>query len=297
MRQADRGRRARWRALPATIVRKRKGIVRTLNLMGHEVTLTAPEGDYYLESMAPDGPAELVPVFEACCPQGGNVIDVGANIGITAIMAGLLTGSGRVIALEPVTETFGFLERNVAQSGLSNVDCVRAAVSSAPGSVDLITRPGSNFAAFVGYEDVLDRYPGYTQDAAPAVTMDDLVHGKGLHRLDFVKIDVEGYELEVLAGAKRALADFEPTVFLEANHYCLNVFRRISIVDFIESILATFPHVFAVDASFGVFDLTDASTHHAFFHENVVSGRFQNLLCGFSDSVPEIMERIRASPQ
>jgi FkbM family methyltransferase len=271
--------------------------VRVLNLMGHEVALNAPEGDYYLESMAPDGPAELVPVFEACCPTGGSVIDVGANIGITAIMAGLLAGSGRVIALEPVTETFKFLERNVAQSGLSNVDCVRAALSSAPGSVDLITRPGSNFAAFVGYEDVLDRYPGYTQDVAPALTMDDLVHEKDLHRIDFIKIDVEGYELEVLAGAKGALAEFEPTVFLEANHYCLNVFRRISIVDFIETILATFRHVFAVDASFGVFDLTDSSTHHAFFHENVVSGRFQNLLCGFGDSVPEVVERIRRSPR
>jgi FkbM family methyltransferase len=199
---------------------------------------------------------------------------------------------GCVLALEPVPETFQHLQQNVARSGLENVTCLKVAAGSEEGVVQLVTQTGSNVAAFVGYEDVLDRYTGYQAVSSRVVPLDLVTSEQELTRVDFVKIDVEGYELEVLRGARQTLSRFQPVVFLEANHYCLNIFRRMSLVDLTEEVLSVFPVVYAIDTSFKYLELTDRSTHPIFFHDNVVHGRFPNLLCGFNDTIKAGVERI-----
>ena len=263
--------------------------MKTLTLIGRDVAFSAPVGDLYLEGMSAIGPCDLLPVLGAACRPGDTVLDIGANIGVTAVISGVLVGSGRVVAIEPVPETFLHLEANTAAAGLGNITCVPAAIGDHEGTVDLVTRAGSNFAAFVGYEDVLDRYTDYAAYPARVMTVDRLVEELGLDRVDVMKIDVEGYELEALRGAASTLAADGPLVFLEVNHYCLNVFRRTSIVDFVEAVLAVFPFVMAVDTTLALLDLTDTTTHHVFFHDNVVLGRFPNLLCGFDDRVADVV--------
>jgi FkbM family methyltransferase len=270
------------------------GMMKTLHLCGYEMPVMATDDDYYLESMPPGGPSELMPIFEEFCVPGCNVIDVGANIGVTAMIAGLLLRSGIVLAVEPVIEAFQLLKENTRRPELSNVRSFNVAAAAEEGQVNLITRSGHNFAAFVGYENVLDRYSGYSESAVRAMTLDQLVANEALTRVDFIKIDVEGYEIEVLHGSRAILERFKPVVFLEANHYCLNVFRRISIVDFVEEVLSIFPVVFAVDTTLEMFDLTDQSTHAVFFHDNVVRGLFPNLLCGFTDEVRQSADRLRS---
>jgi FkbM family methyltransferase len=259
--------------------------VKTLQLLGRDLEFEAAPNDHYLEHMGIGGPVDLIPIFQAFLKPGDTVVDVGANIGVTAAIEAILVEPGRVLAIEALPETFGFLSENLAGSGLTGVSCVNAAAAAAPGAVEMIVHPGWGFGAFVGYENVLDRYRDFTAYQVPARTLDQLVEAAELDRVDFVKIDVEGFELEVLRGASRVLQEHRPTVILEANHYCLNVFRRLSIVDFLEEVLDVFPVVLAVDTDFLILDLTDTGTHQHFFHENVVSGRFPNLLCGFSDNV------------
>lgn len=266
---------------------------RDLCLVGQQLTITAPDDDVYLATMLPNGPSDLEHIFTLFCKGGYNVIDVGANIGITAAIAGILVSPGSVLALEPVAEAFGYLADNIERAALRNVKCLNVAAASTEGRVNLISNPGHNFAAFVGYENVLERYPGYAEELVMALTLDQLATDHDLSRIDFIKIDVEGYELEVLRGAKRLLQQFQPIVFLEVNHYCLNVFRKISIVDFIEEVLSIFPCVYAVDTTLEVLDLTDYTTHSGFFHENVVRSRFPNLLCGFTPDVMRSMDSLR----
>ncbi len=268
--------------------------MKVVSFAGGAFPFVAPADDGYLSSMPPEGPVDVIPIFDAFCEPGNVVIDVGANIGITAVLAGAMVKGGRVIAVEPVTETFSFLVRNVRASGLSNVECIRAAAAASDaGELALVTRPSANVAAFVGSTDTMERYAGYSEVIAPAMTLDAIVAEHGVESVDFVKIDVEGYELEVLKGAEDLLRRFEPVVFLEVNHYCLNVFRRVSIVDFVDEVLSKFETVFAIDASFEVMDLTDRATHHVFFHENVVRGRFANLICGPAARVTGPLERLR----
>jgi FkbM family methyltransferase len=272
-------------------------LIKTLNLLDQEVAFVASDGDFYLESMASHGPVDIHQLFEAFCKEDSNVIDVGANIGVTAVIAGLLAPKGSVLALEPVKDTFEYLAGNIARSKLTNVRCIHAAASSAEGHVQVVTRPGHSFASFVGYEDVMQRYAGYDEERVDAVTLDQLVEREGGARIDFVKIDVEGFELEVLRGCPLLLKRSQPTVLLEANHYCLNIFRRISMVDFTEEILSYFPIVYAVDVSSEMLDLTSKTNHPVFFHDNVVRGRYQNLLCGFDPTILSALERLRSNAQ
>jgi len=272
-------------------------LIKTLNLLDQEVAFVATDGDYYLESMPPNGPVDIQQLFEALCKEDSNVIDVGANIGVTAVIAGLLASEGSVLALEPVKATFEYLVRNIERSKLTNIRCLNAAASSAEGHVQVVTRPGHSFASFVGYDEVLERYAGYDEERVEAVTLDRLVERSGMSRVDFIKIDVEGFELEVLRGCPQLLERFQPTVLLEANHYCLNIFRRISMVDFTEEILSYFPIVYAVDASSEILDLTSKTNHPVFFHDNVVRGRFQNLLCAFDPTTVSALERLRSNAQ
>ena len=226
-------------------------MIKTLNLLGHQVSFTTSDDDYYLETMPSEGPTDIEELFEAFCGEGCGVVDVGANIGVTTVIAGLLVPAGCVLALEPVSETFEYLARNIADSNLTNVKCFNKAAGSSEGHVRLVTRPGHSFAAFVGYDEVLARYTEYDEERVESITLDQLVASEELARVDFIKIDVEGFELEVLRGSARVLERFRPTVLLEANHYCLNVFRRISLVDFTEEILSYFPITFAVDSDAG----------------------------------------------
>jgi hypothetical protein len=155
-----------------------------------------------------------------------------------------------------------------------------------------VSRPGYGFAAFVGQADGLE---GYTDNPAQAVSLDQLVVDQGLHHLRFVKIDVEGYELEVLRGAKKVLDTAKPVVFLESNPYCLSIFHNVSLVDFTAEVVSLFPFVYALDFAAGVtvIDLTVRQNLPEFYHESFVNNRFPNLVCGFEPDVSERLKRIR----
>lgn len=129
------------------------------------------------------------------------VIDIGANIGTyTVPLARLVGPNGRVVAFEPNRPTFACLRQNVRQNRLGNVTLVRAAAG-----------PESGFAGLVVTEDNFGEVhlapPGGAEAARVAVTtVDEQVASLGLGRVDYIKIDVEGFELAALRGARRTLA-------------------------------------------------------------------------------------------
>jgi FkbM family methyltransferase len=261
-----------------------------LVLAGTPVVVSAQDGDFYLATMPALGPTDLEAVFRAFCRTGDDVIDVGANIGITAILAAEIVDPGIVLALEPLPTTFEHLEQNVIASGLGNIRCLPFAAAAAPGNVTLVSRPGYGFAAYVGTAEA----PEYEESVVRALTIDQVVDDQTLANARFMKIDVEGYELEVLRGATRLLKASEPVVLLESNHYCLNVFRRMSLPDFVTEIKAIFPFVFALDFSPGlsILDLTNSETLPGFFHDSIVNNRYPNLLCGFAPETNETLGQI-----
>jgi FkbM family methyltransferase len=161
------------------------------------------------------GPGEIE-VGHACrllCPPDGVVCDVGGNIGTTTLSFAATVPQGRVHVFEPSREMLPILRRNLDLSQAANVTVHPFGLSDAPSrghlQVAIDGNPGSAFfveGAAAGDEIEVQR-------------LDDVL--AGAPRLDFVKIDVEGYELRVLRGAEGTLRRLRPAVLFEVNEAAL----------------------------------------------------------------------------
>lgn len=138
---------------------------------------------------------------------GGTIVDAGANVGYMTVLAATAAGpTGRVIAFEPHPELFAVLERNVRRltgrgSSMAGVALHNHALGDRDGPATLVIP--SDFASNDGTARVARDDSGETGVPVPICTLDKVV---GASRVDLLKIDVEGFEPQVLRGAARALA-------------------------------------------------------------------------------------------
>lgn len=148
-------------------------------------------------------------LLERLANPGMTVVDVGANHGCFSMEASYFVGSqGRVHAFEPAPATRLALERHLRINGLGNVEVFAAAVGGSAGKGHLRVHTeytGLNSLApqeLVWYgrrlkaDDILE---------VPLVTLDDHAALEGLARVDILKVDVEGFERDVLRGARGLL--------------------------------------------------------------------------------------------
>jgi FkbM family methyltransferase len=146
---------------------------------------------------------------------GMTAVDIGAHIGYyTLLLAKRVGPTGRVFAFEPLPVNFALLQKNIELNRLQRVQTFPQAVFSRDVELTLTVPddlPNSGNASLVGAE-------GTKRLRVPAVTLDSVSAGYGL-RPDFLKIDVEGAELDVLLGAKETLARSRPKMLIELHHF------------------------------------------------------------------------------
>jgi FkbM family methyltransferase len=154
--------------------------------------------------------------------DGVVAIDCGANIGVHTIeWAKVMHGWGRVIAIEAQERIFYALAGNIAINNCFNARAILAAVGAETGHLKVPQPDYAKPASFGSLElrrSPSNEYIGQAIDYAPEkgndvplLTIDSL----GLDRLDFIKIDIEGMELEALQGAMGAIRKFAPQIFIE----------------------------------------------------------------------------------
>jgi FkbM family methyltransferase len=141
-------------------------------------------------------------------PAGSAVVDVGANIGFFSLKFARWVGpAGRVIAIEPEAVNARTLRLRVERARLKDVvNVVEAAASDSPGFVPFVRNP-----LHPG-----DHHIGPGGKPLRAVTLDELTAGEA-QRVSLVKVDVQGAEMMVLAGAGRLLAEQRPALFMEID--------------------------------------------------------------------------------
>jgi FkbM family methyltransferase len=152
------------------------------------------------------------PAVESLHPfvgPGDWVIDVGANAGFfSRRFARWTTDGGRVVAIEPAPDNIARLNTNLARWRLSGrVDVVAAAATDVDGEATLALDPGNP----------ADHRLSDTGETVRAVTLDRLVADYGEPRIGLVKIDVQGAEPMVLAGAKALIARDKPVLVVEVS--------------------------------------------------------------------------------
>lgn len=158
--------------------------------------------------------------LEALLRSGMTFFDVGANIGVyTLPAAGLVGESGQVHAFEPAPAMFEHLGASVALSRFRNVTLNAAAAGDQAGTVTLHLAEDPRHS---GWHSLAPSEKRQRRVEVPCVTLDGYVRDRGIRRVDFLKVDVEGGELLVLRGARELLSgEGAPMVQAElADDHC-----------------------------------------------------------------------------
>ncbi|MEA3417405.1 MAG: FkbM family methyltransferase [Thermodesulfobacteriota bacterium] len=149
-----------------------------------------------------------IALFREMVRPGDRILDLGANVGVYSISAALRTGSeGRVISVEPCSETLKLLDRSAAAFDNMMVMNIAVGEKSGRGYLELDSAPEFN---------KVRAGEGHGQ-AVNITSVDELAERVGIDRFDLIKIDVEGYEIPVLRGAKKIIKEGNPIIFYEVT--------------------------------------------------------------------------------
>ena len=174
---------------------------------------------------------ELAALVGALHP-GDVAVDVGANKGSYLLSLSRATPKGAVVAFEPQPVLAAYLRQACAASGLGNVVVEAAGVSSAAGVLTLAipgdgaSSPGASFEASVAASEPC------RQIDVPTVTLDGYFAADS-RRIGAIKVDVEGHEQSVLAGAVGLIDRHRPTIVIECEQRHLTGMTVADVVGFV----------------------------------------------------------------
>jgi FkbM family methyltransferase len=243
--------------------------------------------DDYLESMKDGFEPHTVRLLESLLSENSLVIDAGANIGCTSLLFASI--ASRVISFEPSPTTFKFLTRNVDRSGFSNIELHNCALGATPGVSRLSFAANNRSGGFIS--DKVKASAGHVEEVIRITTLDAVVRELKIPHVDFIKIDVEGFEKSVLEGAQQVLQRDRPAVVLELNHWCLNAFQRICVPDFLDYLGRIFPRLLAVEGN-RYLDLHNESERYMVMYRHILQFQYTNVVCAFdADRLARFSER------
>jgi len=157
-----------------------------------------------------------------------NIIDAGANLGFYSIAYSIISGTS-VISFEPFPDTYKQLEKNITYNKISNITALQLGLFSKKIDMPIGQPMAFNFYSFLTKifkftdKEQLGCYSVYTKDKnaknASFIKGDDCKEILEKDHIDFIKIDVEGSELEVLKGMSSTIVKHSPVLKIEFNEH------------------------------------------------------------------------------
>lgn len=251
------------------------GTVRT-RIGARKFTLTSD--DKYLEDVQDEFEPDLVSLFSSLVRADDVVLDIGANIGCTSLLFGQL--ARRVISFEPSPTTYQLLRTNLTAAAMGNVEPVNLGLGCEPGEFELTLAADNRSGGFVSNQ--ISASEGHTVERIRIAAGDAWLRQAKVEQVDFIKIDVEGFERNVIEGLRETIVRDRPVVVLELNHWCLNAFQRTSVPDFLDFLRRMFPLLYAVERDGDVRDLHDVNDAYHVMYQHIVNNfKYPNLVAGF----------------
>jgi FkbM family methyltransferase len=156
-------------------------------------------------------------LIQSLVRSGDYVADVGANVGVYTKELSLAVGpTGKVYSFEPVSENYDILTAFAKKRRLDNVHPFRAALGLHLSEGEIVIPDMKGFTGFYWAHLSRAGEKGRRQPVK-VLTLDDLFKRRVVARLDFIKCDVEGGELEVLRGGLALLAACRPAWLIEVS--------------------------------------------------------------------------------
>lgn len=167
---------------------------------------------------------DLRPILERFLPLNGIAVDVGAHGGQISRLMAKIANLGTVYAVEPSSYTRSILRASLFLRRARNIHVLAAALGAGPGCA-IISTPlkrgkdmGYGLANLSGASGA-----SVVSELVPVLSLDEVVETLKIGRLDFIKVDIEGFEHEFIKGAANTIKKFKPTFLMEMDD---NLLRR-----------------------------------------------------------------------
>jgi FkbM family methyltransferase len=139
-----------------------------------------------------------------------NCIDIGSNTGYVALVMAELAPQGRVIGFEPDATNYRRLQENLALNSFPHLEVQNVGLGEMASEESMEVNVENRGRNKVALEYV-------NANKVKIVKLDDYLGGATVNTIDLIKIDVEGYELKVLKGARATLVKYLPILFIEID--------------------------------------------------------------------------------
>jgi FkbM family methyltransferase len=154
-------------------------------------------------------------ILEAHVKPGDVVVEAGANTGTETLLISRLTGAkGKVLAFEPVPHVVNKLKNNLALNNIENAQVMELALGETRKEISFYVYPENHPNQGMGSK-VLEN-SGLEKITVMQTTLDSLVEDGTIARIDFLKMDVQGAEFDILRGGINCIKKYRPKIFLEA---------------------------------------------------------------------------------
>lgn len=152
--------------------------------------------------------------FKVIIKNGMNIIDIGSNIGYYALLESRLISEGHVYAIEPVPENFYLLNKNIRINNFKNITTFNFAIGDLNGSIEMFIYDRCNWSS------VKPNPEGSLLKTikVPIVTLDKFLELYSIRNPHFIRMDVEGYEFNILKGAQKTLKNVKPLIICIEMH-------------------------------------------------------------------------------
>lgn len=186
-----------WRAVAVHFTRKPVVLPAKIDGVSAPVYVRVPSSDLKVFEQVVLRREYMLPVER----QPKFIVDAGANIGLASVLFAMQFPHARILALEPEKNNFDLLVRNVAP--YPNVMPVRGALWSETADLDVIDPGFGNWGFQVGAHSGGNGVSGVPEQVVHAFTVETILRDFDVEKIDVLKIDIEGSELEIFQTANR----------------------------------------------------------------------------------------------
>ncbi len=250
-------------------------------ISGKEITIHGSDRDIYFNNYLSEGKQFYdtpIAFMEKYCREDAVVIDIGANIGLVTSSCAVLSPKGKIYAFEASPSIYKFLRKTVNENKFSNVKIFDIALSDKKRILKFYE--DNKFLA--GSRVVTNNYQNDKIIKVPAMPFDKIVKNLDLKKIDIIKLDVEGHELQVLKGAAKTIKKYQPHCLIEFNSYSMIWINRQLPQDFMKYLKTLFPRIYAFDRkNLGINEITENTDE--FIISNLLNGCVDDLVCSFGD--------------
>jgi FkbM family methyltransferase len=210
-----------------------------ISLMGHKHTVYGiSKTDPYFNGLCDNYEADFLSLCDKILSKDSVCIDIGANIGIKSLYMSDLAYEGKIISIEAAPGIAKALKQNAEANQKDMIVIIQTAIGDSEGDIGFVE---NSSAGRVDLSGEISSVP------VKMTTLPKLVKQLGLDRIDFIKIDVEGFEEKILKSSLDLINSCGSLVLFEFNSFCQLAYGDVNPSHFLDWVFKNFSSVFLIN--------------------------------------------------